>query len=249
MNADDAKKLREPFPAELVGKLPKPTKKDNPKGKCSECGGYHGLPAVHLDYVGHAAVTDRLLQVDPAWSWEPLARDPNTGAPLLVPNPGGLGDEPQGLWINLTVCGVTRPGFGGGKNAKECISDALRNAAMRFGVGLDLWSKEDLRDEALSEGETSAASSQRGGSAGPVAPGTLPSPSESAFKQPQRPQPTDGGQPGEVIIGFGKNAGKKIKDLPGRSLAWYAGDDFQPKDPHMKRVKAAAQIYQQEQAA
>ena len=27
---------------------------------------------------------------------------------------------------------------------KQLISDALRNAAMRFGVALDLWSKEDL---------------------------------------------------------------------------------------------------------
>ncbi len=132
-----AKKLRAPFKPEQIGKLPKPTKKENPKGRCQECGGYHGLPAVHLDYVGHAAVTDRLLEVDPAWTWEPMAYGPS-GEPLMVNG---------GLWIRLTVCGVTRPGFGDattGGAIKEIIGDAIRNAAMRFGVALDLWSKEDL---------------------------------------------------------------------------------------------------------
>ncbi len=136
--------LREPFPANLISKLPKPTKKDNPKGKCAECGGYHGLPAVHLDYVGHAALTHRLLDADPAWSWEPLASD-GQGLPLF--------DEHGGLWIKLTVCGVTRLGYGQaepkpyadiGAREKEVIGDCLRNAAMRFGAALELWSKADL---------------------------------------------------------------------------------------------------------
>lgn len=134
MNAEQAKKLREPFKPEQIGKLPKPTKKDNPKGRCNECGGYHGLPAVHLDYVGHAATTDRLIQVDPSWSWEPMAYGPN-GEPLMTNG---------GMWIKLTIAGVTRPGFGDGASPKEIIGDAIRNAAMRFGVALDLWAKEDL---------------------------------------------------------------------------------------------------------
>jgi hypothetical protein len=87
-----------------------------------------------LDYVGHAATTSRLLEVDPEWTWEPMAVGPN-GEPLMTNG---------GLWIRLTVCGVTRIGFGDGKNPKEIIGDAIRNAAMRFGVALDLWSKEDL---------------------------------------------------------------------------------------------------------
>ena len=135
MTAANAKKLREKFAPELIGKLPKPTKADNPKGKCAECGGFHGLPAVHLDFVGHAATTDRLLSVDPNWTWEPMGYTPE-GIPAL--------DRAGNLWIKLTICGVTRPGVGDGKNAKECVSDAIRNAAMRFGVALDLWSKQDL---------------------------------------------------------------------------------------------------------
>ena len=134
MTPEKATALRKPFPPESVGKLPKPYKSDSPKGQCNECGGYHGLPAVHLDYVGHAATTERLLTVDPEWTWEPLALD--HGLPLL--------DRDGNLWIKLTVCGVTRLGVGDGKSMKERIGDAIRNAAMRFGVALDLWAKEDL---------------------------------------------------------------------------------------------------------
>lgn len=117
MTPDAATALRKPFPKESVGRLPK--------------GG------VMLDYVGHAAVTDRLLLVDPHWSWEPFALD-ERGLPAL--------DKAGNLWIRLTICGVTRIGVGDGKNAKEIIGDAIRNAAMRFGVALDLWAKEDLTE-------------------------------------------------------------------------------------------------------
>lgn len=115
MTPESATALRKPFPPESVGRLPK--------------GG------AMLDYVGHAAVTDRLLTVDPEWSWEPFALGPDG-----LPAP----DREGNLWIRLTVCGVTRIGVGDGKNAKERIGDAIRNAAMRFGVALDLWAKENL---------------------------------------------------------------------------------------------------------
>ena len=148
--------LREPFPEHQISLLPKPYKKDSPKGKCPECGGYHGLPAVHLSYVGHAALTDRLLNCDEQWSWEPVAFGAD-GLPLL--------DQQGGMWIRLTVCGVTRLGYGdaqgktGPDAMKERIGDALRNAAMRFGAALDLWHKGDLHKddddvpESISENE------------------------------------------------------------------------------------------------
>jgi hypothetical protein len=134
--------LREPFPANQISKLPKPYKKDSEKGNCRECGQYHGLPAMHLDYVGHAALTDRLLDADPLWTWEPV------DAKLL-----GLPASNDGMWIKLTVCGVSRYGFGsadgktGGNAIKEMIGDALRNAAMRFGAALDLWHKGQLHED------------------------------------------------------------------------------------------------------
>lgn len=141
--------LRRPFPDHQVSKLPKPTKQqtddvkaDYKKGvRCKVCGSWHHPDVVHLDYVGHAALTDRLLDVDPHWSWEPAGLAPN-GLPAF--------DQNGGLWIKLTVCGMTRLGYGhagdksGGDAVKEIIGDALRNAAMRFGAALDLWHKGDL---------------------------------------------------------------------------------------------------------
>lgn len=131
MTAEQITALRKPFPAEVIGKLPKRSK--NADGSWG--------PTVHLDYVGHAAVTDRLLAVDPEWSWEPFALDEH-GLPAL--------DRAGNLWIRLTICGVTRIGVGDGRSAKECIGDAIRNAAMRFGVALDLWAKENLVEFAQS---------------------------------------------------------------------------------------------------
>jgi hypothetical protein len=99
---------------------------------------------IHLDYVGHAALTDRLLDCDPHWSWEPLALD-SDGLPAF--------EASGGLWIKLTVCGVTRLGYGNaadseykevGSRIKEVIGDCLRNSAMRFGAALELWHKGDL---------------------------------------------------------------------------------------------------------
>jgi hypothetical protein len=139
--------LRVPFPDHQISKLPKPTKaqtdavkNDFKKGiRCKICGGWHHPDVVHLDYVGHAALTDRLLDADPNWNWEPVTE---TGLPMI--------DQNKGMWIKLTVCNVTRLGYGhaegkqGGDAIKEVIGDALRNAAMRFGAALDLWHKGDL---------------------------------------------------------------------------------------------------------
>lgn len=118
MKPEDVQKLRAPFPKEHVGQLTK--------------GG------TKIDFVGHAAVTSRLLEIDPEWNWEPVATDEH-GLPLFS-------NDGTGLWIKLTLCGVTRLGYGSieGKAfepEKELIGDAIRNAAMRFGVALDLWIK------------------------------------------------------------------------------------------------------------
>lgn len=150
--AEPLSRLREPFPPHHISKLPKESRaqreereKDRSKGiSCQICGGWHHRNAVHLDYVGHAALTDRLLDVDPLWSWEPMGFSQD-GTPAF--------DREGGLWIKLTVCGVTRLGYGcadgkkGGDAVKEIIGDALRNAAMRFGAALDLWHKGELHPE------------------------------------------------------------------------------------------------------
>ena len=164
MNEDQIKGLailRKPFPANQISRLPKPTKAqtdavraDFKAGiRCEECGGWHHPNVVHLDYVGHAAVTDRLLDADPEWMWQPVAPGPD-GSPTM--------DEFGGIWIYLTVCGITRLGYGdaqgklGADAMKERIGDAIRNAAMRFGVALELWHKGDLHAENHDNGEKPA---------------------------------------------------------------------------------------------
>ena len=167
----EAVTMRTPFPAHHISKLPKETKaqaearKSNREGvNCTICGGWHHPRAVHLDYVGHAALTDRLLDVDPEWSWEPVAFN-SDGLPAF--------DRIGGLWIKLTVLGVTRLGYGcadgksGGDAIKEIIGDALRNAAMRFGAALDLWHKGDLH---LDDGEATAGGQSEERTASPRQP-------------------------------------------------------------------------------
>ena len=112
-------RLREPFPKAKIQQI-----KQGP---------------LTLDYVGHADITERLLEVDPGWTWEPVAFGPD-GLPAF--------DNDGGLWIRLTVLGGTRNGYGEprGRNTydarKGAIGNALRNAAMRFGVALQLWQKD-----------------------------------------------------------------------------------------------------------
>jgi hypothetical protein len=160
IKVDGLLNLRKPFPSNQISWLPKPTraqtdavKADFKQGiRCDICGAWHHPRVEHLQYVGHAALTDRLLETDPCWDWQPLASD-DSGLPAL--------DGDGGLWIKLTVCGVSRLGYGdapnkkGGDAMKERIGDALRNAAMRFGAALDLWHKGDLHSH--EEDETQEA--------------------------------------------------------------------------------------------
>jgi len=169
MDAELHKKLRAPFAPDNVGKLPRvwcgkcrdaiksrrPSCDEHQRSKCNTCGNNMTTAHLHLDYIGHAAITDRLLQVDHEWVWEPVAFDAD-GLPAM--------DKQGGLWIRLTVAGVTRLGYGDaeGKSGpgavKEAIGDALRNAAMRFGVGLDLWHK----DGQLAQGDEPAPDQRNG---------------------------------------------------------------------------------------
>jgi hypothetical protein len=192
----DLAKLRVPFTPELVGKLPRVTCGDcsdrnkqcskHSKLKCGICQAYVSEKHIHIDYVGHADVTDRLLSVDPEWEWKPAERDIDpaalaaavaSGNPEIVqmvfdnsPPKFDLdrNGSPVGLWIKLTIGGVTRPGYGscpsGQSDAvKVLIGDALRNAAMRFGVALDLWAKGDRADPAAENATASAGQAARRG--------------------------------------------------------------------------------------
>lgn len=111
-------KLREPFPKSQIGKLPATNKR----------------PA--LDYVGHAAVSQRLNDVVPGWTYSITER-------FLWENE---------CWVEgiMVIDGISRVEYGDGKNPKDAVGNFIRRAAMRFGVALDLWSRQEL----LSEGAT-----------------------------------------------------------------------------------------------
>lgn len=109
----------------IVGKLPK--------------GG------MQLDFVGHADVTKMLLEIDECWTWEPVAFDADGLPAYRVEN--GLAH--MAGW--LTVHGVRRLGIGSVAHnkpdlLKELASDFIRNAAMRFGICLSLWTKQEWDD-------------------------------------------------------------------------------------------------------
>lgn len=144
--------LRKPFEEEQIGLLPRVTcpdcsspkkrceNKNHVKKRCPECKAMVSPKHIHIDFVGHANVTKRLLEVDPLWEWEPFSLDEN-GLPLVDTDNFG---NPIGMWIRLTVCGHTRPGYGSVPSnqhdaIKVLIGDAIRNAAQRFGVAIDQW--------------------------------------------------------------------------------------------------------------
>lgn len=132
---DALEKLREPFPESAISHLEK--------------GG------TTLSYVGHAAATDRILSSDLRWNWEPFATT-ESGLPLLDYDQNG---KPVGLWIRLTIAGVTHIGYGSclptkNEAVKELIGDAIRNAGMRFGIALELWTKGELESGHNGEAST-----------------------------------------------------------------------------------------------
>lgn len=163
--------------------------------------------SLKLDYVGHANLRDILCSVDPLWSWEPLGRE-LTGAPVVDKDSKGWS---RGLWISLTIHGVTKPGYGtcapGKADAvKELIGDALRNAAQSFGIAIALWVKSDLADigdwERLAQLEAEEAA--QGDEAPPVAPPEAPAAAapENGAQPPQaaeQPQPQANGNGQEAV--------------------------------------------------
>lgn len=97
-----------------------------------------------LDFVGHADITRILIEIDPYWSWEPCGWV--NGRPAIhVEN--GIAT----MWGWLTVHGKEMLGVGSVKADKidldkELIGDFLRNASMRFGISLNLWTKNQWAD-------------------------------------------------------------------------------------------------------
>ena len=94
-----------------------------------------------LDFVGHADITKILIEIDPMWWWEPAGWD--NGRPAIhVVNGMAV------MWGHLYVLNKQILGVGTVKHDKadldkELVGDFLRNAAMRFGICLSLWTKQE----------------------------------------------------------------------------------------------------------
>lgn len=137
----------------------------------SEIVGQYGTPPPELvkqrdngsgfmaNYVGHGDVTKMLIEIDPMWSWEPVAwidgrpnieikevtikrRDGSTRVSRIAT-----------MWGFMTVLGKSLPCVGSASAdkedcEKELIGDLIRNGAMRFGVCLNLWADKDTNTPA-----------------------------------------------------------------------------------------------------
>ena len=99
---------------------------------------------INLAYVSHADITRILIEVDPSWSWQPM--EWVNGRPAI-----NVENGTATMWGTLTLLGKSMLGVGSVRADKqeldkELIGDFLRNAAMRFGIALSLWSKQDWSD-------------------------------------------------------------------------------------------------------
>ncbi len=101
---------------------------------------------ITLDFVGHAEITRILIDIDPNWNWSPI--EYVNGRPAITETNGMAT-----MWGYLIVLGKTMIGVGSVRAdkpdlEKELIGDFLRNASMRFGICLSLWSKSEWEEPA-----------------------------------------------------------------------------------------------------
>ena len=99
---------------------------------------------VSLSYVSHADVCRILIEVDPLWSWQPI--EWVNGRPAM-----NVENGTATMWGTLTLLGKSMIGVGSVRAdkqdyEKEVVGDFLRNASMRFGIAISLWSKQDWSD-------------------------------------------------------------------------------------------------------
>ncbi|HEY7823472.1 MAG TPA: Rad52/Rad22 family DNA repair protein [Acidimicrobiia bacterium] len=124
--------LARPFPEQLISK--------KPGGK------------FQADYVNHAVVTARLLEIVGPYQWE-IARVITNADGVAVGCIGRLTVTVDGTVSTIEEVGdVERVGDNSASNLKSASSDAFKRAAMRLGLGLHLWAGDGyFLDRALSK--------------------------------------------------------------------------------------------------
>ena len=124
--------LARPFPDALISK--------KPGGK------------FQADYVNHAVITARLLEVVGPYRWE-LVRIVTNADGVAVGCVGRLTCTVDGVEAVIEEVGdVERVTDNSASNLKSASSDALKRCAMRLGLGLHLWAGDGyFLDRALSK--------------------------------------------------------------------------------------------------
>lgn len=135
-DAEYREHLRKPFDPAQVGKLPRVTDKTSAETWCETC--KQKLKRhIHIDFVGHANVTDRLNHEAPDWAYT-IDRIETVDGHIL----GVLGTMTIG-GKSIHEAGAVARQSDWGEELKLAVSDFIVRGAMRFGVGLDMWIKGD----------------------------------------------------------------------------------------------------------
>jgi hypothetical protein len=117
LSSKDLETLKAAFPANRLGVKIQSFSRDRKR-------------AMLVCYLQHTDVMDRLDQVDPTWKSE-ITREERVGDTVYVS-------------LMLTLKGVSRENVGEGGDPKAAYSDALKRAAMLFGVGRYLYDSETV---------------------------------------------------------------------------------------------------------
>jgi hypothetical protein len=173
LTREDLQILKAPFAKESLGVKVQSTSKDRTR-------------ALLVLYLQHTDVQDRLEQVDPAWTTE-------------VINEERVGDTVY-VRIRMTVKGVSRENVGEGNDPKAAYSDALKRAAMLFGIGRYLYdsptvwadyneSRDRFRQWSIQDYEKAARGQYVTPTPAPAPAAQAPAPAASAPETPQERAP------------------------------------------------------------
>lgn len=168
-------------------------------------------------YISHTDVAKRLDEVDPGWMFETKFI-------------GTVSSDAVTVEGALTVCGVKRVGVGCGDDAKSAYSDALKRAAVLFGVGRHLYDQENawvpyneqtdryrvftIEEYRAALGKRFQAAPQKPQEPQSVATATT---TGTGYYQSKpgatKPAPTYVGDPGDYKVPFGREKGMMIRQL------------------------------------
>jgi hypothetical protein len=232
MNPEQAKELRAPF-ANVQHVTKTWTDKNTGQRK-----------SVTLDYISHAVVTNRLLTVDPSFSFEPLLDA--TGFPIVV-DKGLAGGDEVGVWGRLTILEAATVEFCSGKDLMDAYSRCLCRAAMRRGVALDLWIKDD-EFKVSGAGQPQTGQKSGGSAVSDTEAGSNPAPDNPVVKAQAAAEaakaartPQDDGAPENVVLTFGKYKGSHLGAAPKAYLTWLT-ENFEAKNAEHRRIVTAANL-------